>query len=168
MENVSIFIDGSNLYHSLKTECGRTDLDFAKFVNWLVGDRKLVRVYYYTALAEHDPEVAKRQQRFLDSLSRIPYLEVRFGRIQINGGSLVEKGVDVAIAVDMVLMAVRHAYDAAILVSGDDDFSKAVNAVKDIGRHVEIASFSTAHRLRKHADQAIDLHKHALSDLWMS
>jgi len=32
MERVSIFIDGSNLYHGLKNVLGRTDLDFARFV----------------------------------------------------------------------------------------------------------------------------------------
>lgn len=32
---IMIFIDGSNLYHSLKGEFGRSDLDYAKFVSCL-------------------------------------------------------------------------------------------------------------------------------------
>jgi len=30
MERVCIYIDGSNLYHGLKGECGQARLDFAK------------------------------------------------------------------------------------------------------------------------------------------
>ena len=29
-ERVAIFIDGSNLYHSLQENCGRFDVDFAR------------------------------------------------------------------------------------------------------------------------------------------
>ena len=43
MERVCVYVDGSNLYHGLKNECGQTDLDFGKFVAWLVGKRQLVR-----------------------------------------------------------------------------------------------------------------------------
>ena len=51
MENrVMVYIDGSNLYHSLRQLAGRTDVDFSKFSRKLVGaDRQLVRTYYYNA-----------------------------------------------------------------------------------------------------------------------
>ena len=41
-ERVMIFIDGSNLYHSLKNHTGRTDLDIGKFCHKLTGRRQLV------------------------------------------------------------------------------------------------------------------------------
>ena len=34
-ERVAIFIDGSNLYHSLEENCGRFDLDFGAFAEKL-------------------------------------------------------------------------------------------------------------------------------------
>jgi len=34
-------------------------------------------------------------------------------------------------------------HDIAILISSDGDFAEAVNAVKDLGKHVEYAHFST-------------------------
>ena len=79
MERVCIFIDGSNLYHGLKSLLGRTDLDFARFIDWLVQDRTLVRTYYYNATvsAKHDPQRAASQQRFFASLSSIPYFTMR-------------------------------------------------------------------------------------------
>lgn len=123
MERVCVYLDGSNFYHSLKGECGQTRLDFAKFVSWLVGDRHLVRTYYHTAAVSHDQTQAQKQQRFLAMLKRIPYLEIKLGRLEPRGNTYVEKGIDVAISVDMLSMAVKNVYDTAILVSCDGDYA---------------------------------------------
>ncbi len=48
-ERVQIYVDGSNLYHGLKTECGNTKLDYLKFSKLLANGRKLIRLNYYTA-----------------------------------------------------------------------------------------------------------------------
>lgn len=169
MESVCVYIDGSNLYHSMKSECARADLDFEKFVAWLVGKRKLVRTYYYNVPlpVAVDPNTAKGQQRFFDGLRRIPYFDVRLGRLEPRGNTFVEKGVDVAIAIDMLSMAVRGIYDTAILVSCDGDFVKAVDAVRDAGKHVEVACFAKAHHLRQSADKVITLSKASLRGLWV-
>ena len=87
-----IFIDGSNLYHSLRNECAKTDLDFKKFVEWLVGQRHLVRTYYHTASVKGDPSKVTSQQRFLASLKRIPYFEIKLGRLEPRGGHLGREG----------------------------------------------------------------------------
>lgn len=46
------------------------------------------------------------------------------------------------LACDMVLFAKQDLYDVAILVSGDGDFIPAVERIKDMGKIVEVASFS--------------------------
>ncbi|MFB3893391.1 MAG: NYN domain-containing protein [Phycisphaerae bacterium] len=168
MERVSIFIDGSNLYHGLKTLVGRADLDFVKFVDWLVHARTLVRTYYYNAAvsAKSDARRAKDQQKFFGSLRRIPYLEMRLGRLEPRGDTFVEKGVDIAIAVDMLTMAYADAYDTAVLVSSDGDFVKAVRAVCDLGKHVEVACFPKAYHLKQSADRIIELNSASLASLW--
>lgn len=52
-KRVMIFIDGSNHYHIIKDmfkdKKKSMNFDFEKFVNELVGDRELIRVYYYSA-----------------------------------------------------------------------------------------------------------------------
>ena len=48
---------------------------------------------------------------------------------------------DVEIAVDMLSLADK--YDTAVLVSGDEDFSYAINAVAYKGVRVELAGFRT-------------------------
>jgi uncharacterized LabA/DUF88 family protein len=167
MERVCIYIDGSNLYHRLKEEFGQARLDFAKFIAWLVGNRVLVRTYYYTAAVTYDAEQASKQQRFLASLKRIPYLEIKLGRLEPRGNTHIEKGLDVTVSVDMLSMASKNLYDVAILVSCDGDYVKAVDAVKDTGKHVEVACFQKAYHLREHADRIIHLDETSLAGLWL-
>jgi len=64
-------------------------------------------------------------------------------------------------------MAFKNHYDIAILVSSDGDFSTAVSAVKDSGKHVEIACFPKSYQLQSVADKVIHLNKETLSGLFM-
>ncbi|GAB4083300.1 NYN domain-containing protein [Modestobacter muralis] len=60
-----------------------------------------------------------------------------------------EKGIDVALAVDVVAMGIREEYDAAIVVSSDTDLMPAIETVyaNKLG-HIELATWAGAHRLR--------------------
>lgn len=61
----------------------------------------------------------------------------------------VEKGVDVALAIDLVRMAMMKAYDAAVVVTTDTDLMPAIEMLYDLHlAHVEIATWSGASRLR--------------------
>ncbi len=150
---VAVFIDGSNFYHCCKDSFGRSDVDLGKFADWLVGpSRHLVRTYYYNCplSPDHPEEERKKQQKFLGALARVPYLEVRLGRLSHkqsmcpNCGKpiqrYVEKGVDMRIGVDMLSLASKSLIDVAVLVSGDADLAEAVRAVKELGKHVELAA----------------------------
>lgn len=53
---------------------------------------------------------------------------------------IVEKAVDVMLAVDLVVMAERNEFDAAYLLSADGDYTHAVSAVRSIGKKVYAAS----------------------------
>lgn len=140
-ERVAVFIDGSNLYLCLRSAFGSSRYDLGLLVNEIVGDRRLLRVYYYNAAypPDHDQLQVNNQQRFLHALRSLPYWEVRLGRLVPRDGVLVEKGVDVKIAVDMSRLSQIGGFDTAILLSGDVDLSDVVQAVKDQGRHVELA-----------------------------
>ena len=52
----------------------------------------------------------------------------------------MEKGVDMRIGIDLLVGASRNLYDTAVLVSGDGDLTEAVRAVKELGKHVELAA----------------------------
>ncbi|MCL2615283.1 MAG: NYN domain-containing protein [Dehalococcoidia bacterium] len=170
-----IFIDGSNMYHSLKAYFKRTDIDLALFNQKLLEKRHLVRMYYYNAAVgkQEEPERFKDQEKFFKSVAAIPYTELRLGRLvytsQWPNNPPFEKGVDVQLATDMITHAFKGNYDVAILVAGDNDFIGAIQAVKDNGKHVEVALFgqeSTSRQLRDVADRIIALDGRLLRGCW--
>lgn len=184
-ERVALFIDGSNLYHAV-TQGLRIEkpLDIGKLALKLVGPRELVRIYYYNAPPppQEDPELQKRQQAFRDRLGYIDFLQRRDGRLvkrtfrvkcpscgeDIEHTRHIQKGVDTRLAVDLVVLAVRNAYDVGILVSGDSDFIEGVNFVKE-HTHKRIENAFVMWRgwdkgLREAADRRIILTKDFLSD----
>lgn len=194
MERIAIFIDGSNFYHGLKEEVNSTSLDFSNFFKILTKDKQLTRIYYYNAPCDQfvEPERYNSQQKFFRALKSIPYLELKLGRLErrvvkLNnellikdfGGEIankiiekyganivtyVEKGVDVQIAVDLIKLAYNNVYDTAILISGDGDFAPAIIAVKELGKHVEVAYFKSrkTYHIKQVCDRFIPLDKNIL------
>jgi uncharacterized LabA/DUF88 family protein len=60
-----------------------------------------------------------------------------------------EKGIDVALAVDMIHLALRHQYDAVVLFSSDTDLLPALETVVNLRLgHVEVACWSGFKPLR--------------------
>ncbi len=173
-ERVMIFIDGSNLYHSLKNFFKRADLDIGKLSNKLLGKRRLVRVYYYNARVglKEEPERYHDQQKFFASVNAIPYSELRLGRlVYFNwpNSPPYEKGVDIQLATDMITHSFKGNYDVAVLVAGDNDYVGALQSVKDNGKHVEVALFGkeqTSRQLRAVADRVITINARFLKGCW--
>ena len=137
-DKIAIFIDGSNLYHSLENNFRRHDLNFTEFISKLCGSRSLFRTYYYNVLQDHTKRVdtPRVQSEFLEILQKTPYLEVRLGGTKVSQGISVEKGIDIMLATDLLYFAWNIFYDVAILVSGDADFAYALQTVKNMGKHV--------------------------------
>ena len=52
----------------------------------------------------------------------------------------VEKGVDVMLAVDLVVMAERNEFDAAYILSANGDYTHAVEAARSQGKRVYAVS----------------------------
>ena len=170
-DRVAIFIDGSNLYHALRSNFRRYDLNFPEFANKLCGERRLFRVYYYNVLQDQGqhPEDTREQKDFLDALHHMPYLEIRLGSTKLAQGIPVEKGIDIMLATDLVHFAWTQLYDVAILVSGDGDFTYALQVVKNTGKHVEVAYFKSniAKDLLEVADQRHLLNQSFFKGLWI-
>lgn len=77
---------------------------------------------------------------------------------------LVEKAVDVMIAVDMVIMAERDEFDAAYLFSADGDFTPAVEAVRELGKKVYAVSAGYGAKLASRVNAFIRVDEGWLSD----
>jgi len=170
-DRVAIFIDGSNLYHALRANLGRFNLNFAEFVSKLCGSRRLFRTYYYNVLQDSTqrPDAYREQQEFLDILRKTPYMEVRLGSTKMAQGIPVEKGIDVMLATDLLYFAWNDFYDTAVLVSGDSDFAYALQAIKNMGKHVEVAYFESgiSRDLLDIADNRHLLNRTFFSGLWV-
>ena len=170
LPRVAIFIDGSNLYHSLDENCRRYDVDFAAFAAKLSKGRPLYRIYYYNVLRDPDrnPQAYQDQQKFINALYSTPYLEVRMGSSKMRGDVIVEKGVDIMVATDLLRLAWNDLYDVAILVSGDGDFGYALQTVKNRGKHIEVAYMEShaSRDLLEIADVRHPLDKSFFQGLW--
>jgi uncharacterized LabA/DUF88 family protein len=168
-ERIMVFVDGSNLYHGLKSVIRNTHIDFSKLPQKLCGERKLIRTYFYIApvAREGNEDKYRAQQKFFSALDDIPYLTKKLGRLEKRGNTWVEKGVDVQIAVDILSMAVKNLYDTAILVSGDGDFASVIEAVKDLGKHVEVAYVCQTYHLKSSCDKFILLTGEFLKDCFI-
>ncbi len=173
-EGVMIFIDGSNVYHSLKHFYKRTNLDIGRFCQRILNKRRLVRIYYYNAKVgqKEEPQRYKDQKKFFAGVEAIPYTELRLGRLVYNnwpGTPPYEKGVDIQLATDMITHSFKNNYDVAILVAGDNDFVGALQAVKDNGKNVEVVLFGkerTSMQLRNVADRVITIDGRFLRGCW--
>ncbi len=173
-ERVMVFIDGSNLYHSLKNFFKRTDLDIGKFCNKLLGKRRLIRIYYYNASVgrREEPDRYRDQQAFFASVSAIQYCELRLGRlVYVNWPNTppYEKGVDIQLTTDLLTHSYKNNYDVGILVAGDTDYVGALQAVKDNGKNIEIALFgkeNTSRPLRDVADKVVTIDRKYLKGCW--
>jgi len=151
VKKVSIYIDGANFYHGLKTIDHRySDIffDFEKFVKNIVGEDELVNVYYYNApLKENlNKYVYWNQMKFFGRLKKIDKFKVilckRQKRLDGNDNEYyVIKGDDIHLALDMLRDACKNNYDKVILVSGDGDFAPLVKYVKAEGKSVANYSF---------------------------
>ena len=84
-DRVAVYMDGSNLYHSLRSLANRADLDFLKFAIKLADGRRLRRVYYYNAPVDQtrEPNRYQEQQRFFQALRRVDYLELQSWKINL-------------------------------------------------------------------------------------
>lgn len=166
-ERVSIFIDGSNFYHSLK-KLNIKEIDFTKLINILVNNRELVDIYYYNASLDIsiNPKRYWEQQKFFDMLRKIQRFKVilckmRKHKLSDESFYFDVKGDDVHLTLDMLSGAFKNLYDTAIIVSGDEDFVPLVKYVQDLNKKVENAFFkaTSSNALKRICNKSISLNE---------
>jgi hypothetical protein len=111
-----------------------------------------VRVYRGRPSPNRQAKSAAANDRQTDVWRRDPQVTVIRRPLRYPKGwpstPAVEKGIDVAIAVDLVRLAMTRAFDAAILLSADTDLQPALEIIlRTRLSHVEVASWSGAGRL---------------------
>ena len=146
MGMAAVFIDRAYLEKMLLHDHDKQRIDFGRLVDVMVEGDELLRAYYYHCLPYQSNPPTERERaryaarhRFLTALGHIPRFEVRLGKLARLGmtddGKPVfqQKRVDLMLGVDMVLLSCKDRIAKVALLSGDSDFTPAVEAVKREG-----------------------------------
>ena len=151
---ICIFFDGQNFYRSLLRYDDSLRVDYDRLAVWITqkvgGDNAVFGgAYYYVGVSAGAPQ---QVEAFLKGLELRPgYFVKRDPRVRRTGRCpncgteyeyTTEKRVDTRLVADLIHYAANGAYDAAVLVSGDDDFVPAVEAVNALGKQVWVATWS--------------------------
>jgi len=157
LPRVVAFFDGQNLYRSVKAAFGYTfpNYDPTKLARLVCAKQNwhLESVRFYTGIPrpQDNPFWNNFWNNKLANLGRQKvivykrYLAKREAET-LSGPVpyLVEKGIDVRIAIDIIRMALKGEYDIALIFSQDQDLSEAADEIRNISRerniYAEIAS----------------------------
>ncbi len=161
-----VFLDYQNLYAlarryfhpaSAPVQAGQVrPLWLGQLISSRSGGRELTQVRVYRGRQDSAKEplgyVANRRQCARwerDPRVRVIWRPLRYPRAWPEEPA-EEKGIDVALAVDFVMMAVRGEYDIGVLMSSDTDLKPALEAVAGLGGNpyprCEVAAWSSSMR----------------------
>lgn len=185
-EKIMIFIDGANIMKSARRM--KIKIDYLKLTDKLKDGRKLIRTYFFDAVPEPLPAPKGAFMDFLRHNGvTVITKELKYRKISCQNCLLAQelkrgndslqlpninknkepiilkqeyqKGVDVALATELLKMAREDVYDTAVVVSGDNDYTSAVECVKNMGKRVEVASFrdSLGRDIKQMADKLVSL-----------
>lgn len=148
MNKTIILIDGSNFYFKLKSLGLDKQLDFnySAFAKFLIGKDKLISATYYIGKVRTDKtkksqKLHKNQQKLLAQLRKHKF-NYKLGYLLKSDGKYHEKGVDVQLAVDLLVAAYENIADRIILVSSDTDLIPSITKAQKMGKVVEYIGFS--------------------------
>lgn len=155
-ERAIVFIDGNNLYNGLR-QCYEIErLDLEPFCKRIIQNRELIAIYYADAnfIRERGTDNYDRQQAYFSYIKKIKGLIFLKGYYNKMTSPPTEKLADVYLATSLVDLCHKDQFDIAYLVTGDADYTPAVDIVVREGKKVINVYFDTPKRnsyaLRSH------------------
>ena len=164
----SVYIDGFNLYYSIRRSPNKW-LDLEALCDRMLPGGHVMHIRYFTARVRprDDPQQPQRQQTYLRALDTLPRIECHFGAFTVNtqflplaenakhelnyqtgkalAGTKVpvlkseEKGSDVNLATFLLIDAYAHEFQEAVVLSNDADLVEPIRHVsKDLGIPVRV------------------------------
>ena len=142
----NVYVDGPNLYYAALRNRPVRWLDLSSWCAALLPDQQLRRVRYFTAWARpaRNRNQVARQQVYVRALGTSPKVSIQFGHSVNEPRRLREprkdiehlvvavrtKGVDVALASQLLADAATGNCDTVVLVSNDSDFKPTLVAAR--------------------------------------
>lgn len=143
-----VLIDGSNFYFKLKDLKlhNLLSFNFKDFIKSISKDYEVVNSTYYvgrvrTDGTKHTQELFNNQRRLLAHLKKHS-IAYSLGYLMKSNGKMHEKGVDVNIAVDILVATYENLCDRIIVISSDTDLLPAIKKSKEKEKIVEYIGFS--------------------------
>lgn len=149
-KRLAVFIDGSNLYFKLKSLeiKNLSRFNYRGLIEWLARGREVVDIGYYVGAVRAKAQDEKGQKMRRAQINLFNFLGSKQQRIKVHRGYLMkndnvyhEKGVDVKIAVDLLIGAYENLYDDAVVISSDTDLIPVMEKVKQLGKGLEYIGF---------------------------
>jgi len=141
-----VFIDNSNVFHGARTAGWR--IDAKKLHAYLEREGDIWQAFFFASVT--DPpryqqtgfyKFMKNEMRYEVQLFTLGEKTLHCKKCSNSWRTYVEKGVDVALATRLLVLANNRAFDTAILVAADKDYLETVRAVKGNGLRVEIVAW---------------------------
>lgn len=151
-ERVGVFVDVANLLYSARTL--RMTVDFGKLLDFLRGNRRLVRAQAYCPTSPQPGD----DQMFLQAVKGLGYRITTKNYKTFSSGAK-KADLDLDLCMDVVRLVDGRAVDCIVLVSGDSDFMPMLDYCSDHGVRVEVAAFdeSMSATLRQSCDLFVNL-----------
>ncbi|MBO0780933.1 MAG: NYN domain-containing protein, partial [Ktedonobacteraceae bacterium] len=151
-ERVGVFVDVANLLYSARTL--RIAVDFGKLLDFLRGNRRLVRAQAYCPTSPQPSD----EQMFLQAVKGLGY-RITTKHYKTFSSGAKKADLDLDLCMDVVRLVDGKAVDCIVLVSGDSDFMPMLDYCSDHGVRVEVAAFDEAMSatLRQSCDLFVNL-----------
>jgi uncharacterized LabA/DUF88 family protein len=158
LEKLTLFIDGPNLY--VTTKALGFEVDYKRLLQVFQAKGYLLRAFYYTTLLEEQEHQSLRP--LVDWLEYNGFTVVTKAAkefVDPEGRRKIKGNMDIELAVDALELAPHIAQ--MVLVSGDGNFTRLVEAMQRHGVRVTVVSTMTppmiANELRRQADAFVDI-----------
>ena len=156
MGTVAVFIDAGYPEKVLLNEFPGERVSYEKLARVASVGHDLLRTYYYNCPVyqsatptEEEKRRSSEQHKFFSQLEKLPRFEIRLGKLarRVDHGKVLfqQKRVDILMAVDIVLLAVKNRISHATVITGDSDIIPAITIARNEGVVVHILHGATCH-----------------------
>jgi len=150
---ILVLIDGSNLFHSfsqIKIDSQNYRIDFNKLQDLLTSEFGDIEKVCYFSAEPPEGTINQSRRRYLRLLKRIGF-DVRTVALRnktfkckeckSSFNTLVEKGLDVALASEALKYGLQGLCDAVVIISGSGSYIPVVDMLQGAGVFVAVAAF---------------------------
>ncbi len=156
---IALFIDGASLHATAKAL--GFDIDYKRLLSEFQSRGRLLRAYYYTPLEDQGSSSMRPLINWLSYNGYTVVTKTTKAYVDGNGRRRVTRNANIELAVNAMELADR--IDQLVLVSGDGDFRRLVEAVQRRGVQVTVVSSAARQspliedELRRQADIFTDI-----------